>query len=157
MDDYNRGGHSKYSMKVHIIFVTKYRKKLFKLDKLADDVKQFLYDITRKYEYTIIQMETDKDHVHILLEYSPKVSVSDIVKQLKQYNTYQMWKIHGDYLSKQYWKHHILWSDGYFACSIGQVSQEIRLLKNISKIKGNGNERCVSTHLKVCGFAAVNI
>ena len=53
-------------MKVHIIFVTKYRKKLFKLDKLADDVKQFLYDVTRKYEYTIIQMETDKDHVHIL-------------------------------------------------------------------------------------------
>ena len=32
-----------------------------------------------------------------------------------------------------------------------------RLLKNISKIKDNGNERCVSTHLKVCGFAAVNI
>ena len=60
-------------------------------------------------------------------------------------------------ISKQYWKHHILWSDGYFACSIGEVSQEIRLLKNISKIKGNGNERCVSTHLKVCGFAAVNI
>ena len=83
MDDYNREGRSKYSMKVHIIFVTKYRKKLFRLNKLADDVKQFLYDVTRKYEYTIIQMETDKDHVHILLEYSPKVSVSDIVKQLK--------------------------------------------------------------------------
>ena len=48
------------------------RKKLFRLNKLADDVKQFLYDVTRKYEYTIIQMETDKDHVHILLEYSPK-------------------------------------------------------------------------------------
>lgn len=90
MDDYNRGGHSKYSMKVHIIFVTKYRKKLFRLDKLADDVKQFLYDVTKKYGYEIIQMETDKDHVHILLEYSPKVSVSDIVKQLKQYRTYQM-------------------------------------------------------------------
>lgn len=85
MDDYNRGGHSKNSMKVPIIFVTKYRKKLFRLDKLADDVKQFLYDGTKKYGYEIIQMETDKDHVHILLEYSPKVSVSDIVKQLKQY------------------------------------------------------------------------
>ena len=71
-------------MKVHIIFVTKYRKKLFESDKRADDVKQFLYDATKKYKYTMIQMETDKDHVHILLEYSPKVSVSDIVKQLKQ-------------------------------------------------------------------------
>ena len=65
MDDYNRGGHSKYSMKVHIIFVTKYRKKRFKSDKRADDVKQFLYDVTKKYGYTMIQMKTDKDHVPI--------------------------------------------------------------------------------------------
>ena len=90
MDDYNRGGYSKHSMKVHLIFVTKCRKKIFKIDKQADDVKQFLYDVSKKYNYKIIQMETDKDHVHILLEYSPKVSVSDIVKQLKQYSTYQM-------------------------------------------------------------------
>ena len=67
---------------------------------------------------------------------------------LKQYSTYQMWKIHGDCLSKQYWKHYIL---------VGLVKFRKRLLKNISKIKDNGNERCVSTHLKVCGFAAVNI
>lgn len=125
MDVYNRGGHSKYSLKVHLIFVTKYRKKIFKSDKRVKDVKQFLYDATRKYGYEIIQMEIDKDHIHILLEYSPKVSVSDIVKQLKQYSTYQMWNYHEEYLSKQYWKHKILWSDGYFACSIGQVSQEI--------------------------------
>lgn len=125
MDDYNRGGHSKYSMKVHLIFVTKYRKKIFKFDKRADDVKQFLYDAAKKYGYEIIQIETDKDHVHILLEYSPKISVSDIVRQLKQYSTYQMWNYHKEYLSNQYWKNKILWSDGYFACSIGQVSQEI--------------------------------
>lgn len=125
MDDYNRGGHSKYSMKVHLILVTKYRKKIFRSDKCTEDVKQFLYNATQKHGYEIIQMETDKDHVHILLGYSPKVSVSDIVKQLKQYSTYQMWNYHKEYLSKQYWKHKILWSDGYFACSIGQVSQKI--------------------------------
>ena len=125
MDGYSRGGHSKYSMKVHVIFVTKYRKKLFSSGKRSDDVKQFLYDVAKKHGYAIIQMETDKDHVHILLEYSPKVSVSDIVRQLKQYSTYQMWKLHEVYLSKQYWKRQILWSEGYFACSIGQVSQEI--------------------------------
>lgn len=125
MDGYKRGGHSKYSMKVHLIFVTKYRKKIFVTENMINDVKQFLYDVVKKYEYNIIQMETDKDHIHILLEYNPKVSVSDIVKQLKQYSTYYMWEKHKEYLSKQYWKRKILWSDGYFACSIGQVSQEI--------------------------------
>lgn len=48
MDDYNCGGQSKYSMKVHRIFVTKYHKKIFKSDKRTDDVKQFLRDtVTR--------------------------------------------------------------------------------------------------------------
>lgn len=125
MDGYNRGGHSKFNLKVHIIFVTKYRKKFFKSNDRANDVKQFLYDATKKYGYIIIQMETDKDHVHVLLEYNPKVSISDIVKQLKQYSTWHMWEHHEEYLSKQYWKHRIFWSDGYFACSIGQVSQDI--------------------------------
>ena len=71
MDDYSRGGHSKYSLKVHLIFVTKYRKKLFISSDVSDRVKQLLYEVSEKYVYRIIQMETDKDHVHILLEYSP--------------------------------------------------------------------------------------
>ena len=102
MDDYNRGGHSKYSMKVHLIFITGYRKKIFKPDKRAGYVKKFLYDVVKKYGYEIIQMENDEDHVHILLEYSSKVCVSNIAKQLGQYSTYQMWNYHEEYLSKQY-------------------------------------------------------
>ena len=84
MDDYNRGGYSKYSMKVHLIFVTKYRKKIFKSSERTGDIKKFLHEAAKRYNYEIIQMETDKDHVHILLEYNPKVSVSNIVKQLKR-------------------------------------------------------------------------
>lgn len=70
-------------------------------------------------------METDKDHVHILLSYKPDVKVSIIVKELKQYSAYQMWLHYSDILQTVYWKKETLWSDGYFACSIGQVSQDI--------------------------------
>ena len=154
--DLDSNAHSVFLLHYHLVLVVKYRRQVFDED-ISSRAKEIFEYIAPNYNITLKEWNHDKDHVHILLEYSPKVSVSDIVKQLKQYSTYQMWKIHGDYLSKQYWKHHILWSDGYFACSIGQVSQEIRLLKNISKIKGNGNERCVSTHLKVCGYTAVNI
>ena len=125
MDSYGRGGHSKFSMKVHLIFVVKYRKKLFVTKQLVGDVEQFMYDGAIKYGYRILEMETDKDHIHILLDYRPNVPVSLIVKQLKQYSTYQMWKHHEWYLKQEFWKHRTLWSDGYFACSIGQVSQII--------------------------------
>lgn len=124
MDDYARGGHSKHSLKVHLIFVTKYRKKLF-FGNVAADLKQFIYEVCNRYGYKIIQMETDKDHIHILLEYKPDVTVSSIAMKLKQYSTNKMWQYHRALLRKKYWKQKVLWSDGYFACSIGQVSQEI--------------------------------
>ena len=107
------------------MFVTKYRKILFEDTKLNDDIKQYLFDASNKYGYTILEMKTDEDHIHILLSYSPDVKVSIIVKELKQYSTYQMWLHHSDILQTGYWKNKTLWSDGYFACSIGQVSQDI--------------------------------
>ena len=125
MDGYDRGGHTKYSLKAHLIFVTKYRKHIFTRKMHAECVKQFLYDAAKQYGCQIIQMETDKDHVHILLGYQPDKSVSNIVKYLKQYSTYQMWQRNEFFMSKQYWKRKILWSEGYFACSIGQVSQGV--------------------------------
>ena len=75
---------------------------------------------TRGYE--IIAMETDKDHIHFLLSYDATDRVCDIVKIVKQETTYYLWQKYNSVLSKQYWKKKIFWSDGYFACSIGEVS-----------------------------------
>ncbi|MDO4478479.1 MAG: IS200/IS605 family transposase [Lachnospiraceae bacterium] len=111
----------KYSLKVHIVLVTKYRKPLLK-GSIADDVKQIIYDISKRNSYEIIAMETDKDHIHFLMSYNATDSVCDIVKTIKQQTTYYLWKKHPTFLSKQYWKKKIFWSDGYFACSIGEVS-----------------------------------
>ena len=63
---YNRHNRRKYSLKVHIVLVTKYRKQLLK-DSIADDVKQKIFDIANTYGYEIIAIETDKDHIHFLL------------------------------------------------------------------------------------------
>lgn len=74
------------------------------------------------YGYEIIAIETDKDHIHFLLSYDTTDRVCDIVKIVKQETTYYLWHKYGSLLSKQYWKKKIFWSDGYFACSIGEVS-----------------------------------
>ena len=118
---YNRHNRRKYSLKVHIVLVTKYRKQLLK-GSIADDVKQKIFDIANTYSYEIIAMETDKDHIHFLLSYDTTDRVCDIVKIVKQETTYYLWHKYSLFLSKQYWKKKIFWSDGYFACSIGEVS-----------------------------------
>ena len=63
MDDrYNHRNRRKYSLKVHIVLVTKYRKQILK-GSIADDVKKKIYDICNSKGYGIIAMETDKDHI----------------------------------------------------------------------------------------------
>ncbi len=118
---YNCQNKRKYCLKMHIVLVTKYRKKLLQ-DFIADDVKQRIYDICHMKGYGIIAMETDKDHIHFLISYDTTDRVCDIVKIIKQETTYHLWKKYPNFLSKQYWKRKIFWSDGYFACSIGEVS-----------------------------------
>ena len=118
---YNRHNRRKYSLKVHIVLVTKYRKQLLQ-GSIADDVKQKILDIANTRGYEIIAMETDKDHIHFLLSYDATDRVCDIVKIVKQETTSYLWQKYNSVLSKQYWKKKIFWSDGYFACSIGEVS-----------------------------------
>ena len=112
----------KYLLQYHIIFVCKYRKKLLVSQQVSDDIKQFSYEICQKHKVIIKYMETDKDHVHFLVSYDATDRVCDIVKVVKQQTIYHLWQKYSDFLSRQYWKKKIFWSDGYFACSIGEVS-----------------------------------
>lgn len=70
-------------------------------------------------------METDKDHIHFLISYDTTDRICHIVKTIKQATTYYLWQKYPNFLSKHYWKKKLFWSDGYFACSIGEVSSAI--------------------------------
>ena len=118
---YNRHNRRKYSLKVYIVLVTKYRKQLLK-GSITDDVKQEILDIANTRGYEIIAIETDKDHIHFLLSYDTADRVCDIVKIIKQETAYHLWQKYSSVLSRQYWKEKTFWSDGYFACSIGEVT-----------------------------------
>ena len=68
-------------------------------------------------------METDKNPIHYMIETEPTISISKIVKLLKSYTTYHIWKKHHKYLKNHFWKEKTFWTDGYFVCSIGNVSE----------------------------------
>lgn len=121
---YEHKNHRKHNPKVHIILVTKYRKRLLTngVDAFLKKVCNYLAD---QNGWNIIAMETDKDHIHILLEYDTIKRICDIISILKRQTTHYLWKHYKVYLSRQYWKKRIFWSDGYFACSIGEVSLAI--------------------------------
>ena len=112
-------------IKLHIIFVTKYRKEIL-VGEIDDDMKQSIYDISKMEDslFSIDSMETDKDHVHMLVDIDPTVSASSIVGRIKQMSTDRIWKGHEAELRKSYWKENTFWSDGYFVCSTGDANME---------------------------------
>ena len=69
-------------------------------------------------------METDKDHIHYMIETEPNINLSDFVRTIKSYTTYHIWKKYRNYLSRCFWKKHTFWSDGYFVCSICEADPE---------------------------------
>ena len=125
MSEWKSKNRHKYLLQYHIIFVCKYRKKLLSNKEMSDGIKQLSLDISNKYDFIIKEMETDKDHIHYLIESNPNISVSQIVRVLKQQTAYNIWKLYKQYLSKYFWKENTFWTDGYFACSIGNVSESI--------------------------------
>ena len=120
--NYKSKNHSKFILTYHIIFTCKYRKKL--LIKYGEDVKQIMYDISKRYDFDIKEMEVDKDHIHMMISSVPKISPLQIVRVLKQQSTIQMLRRYASELKKQYWKENTFWTDGYFCSTIGEVSSK---------------------------------
>jgi len=112
-------------IKLHIILVTKYRKHIL-VDEINNDVKQIIYEISKMEDslFSIESMETDKDHLHMLVDIEPTVSATSIVSRIKQMSTNRIWKQYPTELKKHYWAENTFWSDGYFVCSTGDANME---------------------------------
>jgi putative transposase len=122
----------KYLLLCHLIFVTKYRRNIFNHNALEKYLLDYIRTLERNFK--IIDLKTDKNHIHFLIEYEPNISISQIVRHLKQLSTVELWKKYGNILNVNYWKEHTLWSDGYFVCSIGNSNPET--IKNYIKNQG---------------------
>ena len=131
---YYRHNRRKYSLKVHIVLVTKYRKQLLQ-GSIADDVKQKILDIANTRGYEIIAMETDKDHIHFLLSYDATDRVCDIVKIVKQETTYYLWQKYNSVLSKQYGRKKYFGQMVILLAALEKCHQQ--LYKNILRVKDN--------------------
>ena len=88
-------------------------------DLWIDAVKQKIQSIADAHHYEIVAMETNKDHVYILLGYDTTDSVCNIVKTLKQETTHHLWQRLGFFLSNHYWKTSLVFTTYY--CIIALV------------------------------------
>ena len=115
--------HSTYSLEYHLVICTKYRHPV-----ITGKLKDRLIELTRMVfeEYwncTVIEVNTDKDHIHILFEAPPQVQLSKLINNYKTVSARLIRKEFSEELSPYYWKPYF-WSLAYFICTVSERSEE---------------------------------
>lgn len=111
-----RGRHCVFNMHVHLVFVTKYRRKVFSKSMIST-IQEIFAKICSDFDAELIECNGEHDHVHLLVNYPPKVAISNLVNSLKGVSS-RLLRQKFPNLHKQYWKG-VLWSPSYFASSCG--------------------------------------
>ncbi|WP_119564910.1 IS200/IS605 family transposase [Vibrio cholerae] len=121
LQDYLRKRHSVSKLVVHLVFTTKYRRKLF-TGVMIEQLREAFESACVKLECELIEMDGEQDHVHLLISYPPKLSISVMVNNLKAVSS-RMLRLQNTHLTRQS-KTSALWSRSYFACTAGGATIE---------------------------------
>ena len=119
---FHHRNHCVFMLSVHLVFVTKYPRKIFDGRSILS-LRNIFSIICKDFDGRLIEMDGEKDHVHLLVEYPPKVSISCLVNHLKGISSRLIRKERFD-IRRRYWKE-VLWSPSYFASSCGGTSTHI--------------------------------
>jgi putative transposase len=140
MSNPNRhGSHTLTRLTVHLVWVTKYRYHVLKGD-VQKRCRELLIQICNAHDVTILKGAVSKDHVHMHIEYPPKLSISEIMKSLKGRSSTLLQEEFPE-LKKRYWGNHF-WAMGYGAWSTGNVTEEI-IQKYIAGHRDSPNDKAL--------------
>ena len=115
--------HIVFNPHAHLVFVTKYRKRVFNKSML-ERMHEIFEDVCANFECNLVEFDGEGDHVHLMIHYPPKVTLSKLVNSLKGVSSRYLRQEFGEKIEKFYWKG-VLWSPSYFAGSCGGAPIEL--------------------------------
>ena len=122
MQNYRKTSHSTYDCKYHIVWITKYRKKII-VGVVAERVRELIRGICKEHEVEIIKGHVAKDHVHLFVSVPPQTAISKLVQYLKGKSSYKLLQENKG-LSREFWGRH-LWGRGYLVATSGNITDEV--------------------------------
>ena len=111
-----------YSIQYHIVWCVKYRHKIL-TTKIEVRLIELLKQIARNNNFSILEINTDLDHIHVLIDCTPQHYIPNIIKALKGVSARLLMKEHGDELRKKLWGGH-LWNPSYFVATVSENTEE---------------------------------
>ena len=116
MDEHIYKRHNKTLLMYHLVFPVKYRKKVISRV-VSNYIKDICIEIGERYEIQFIEIGTDEDHVHFLVQSVPTISVSNIVRIIKSLTSREIFKKYPE-IKKELWGGNF-WTSGFYANTVG--------------------------------------
>ncbi len=134
MSEYIHKSHNVTVLLYHLVFPAKYRRAVID-DKVDLELKEICLDVEKRYEIKFLEIGTDKDHVHFLVQTIPTYSVTKLVTMIKSLTAREIFR-RCPHVKKQLWGGEF-WTDGYFASTVGKHGDEEMISKYV---KNQGKE-----------------
>ena len=122
MERYRTSSHSRFDIKYHFVWVTKYRKPVL-VGEVGVRLRELVREVCRSNEIEILQGAVSRDHVHVLLSCPPSLSPSKIMQYIKGKSSRKL-LMEFRHLQKQYWGRN-MWARGYYVATSGTVTDEV--------------------------------
>ena len=122
MEHYRTSAHTRFDIKYHFVWITKYRKPVL-TSPVGIRLRELVREICRTNEIEILQGHVSRDHVHILVSAPPNMSASKIMQYIKGKSSRKL-MMEFRHLNKQFWGRH-MWARGYFVATSGNVTDEV--------------------------------
>lgn len=116
-NDIRTGRHCVFALHAHLVFVTRYRHRVFTAIHL-ERMEQIMRAVCTDFECELVEFNGETNHVHLLVNFPPKVALSKLVNSLKGVSSRRMRQEFPE-LVQHYWRAQRLWSGSYFAGSVG--------------------------------------
>lgn len=110
-----------FSLQYYLITVVKYRKKVFGNDKLVEDLKTMIVNISKDFDVEIIEQECGEDHIHILFRGKPTLDITRFINVIKGQSSRELREKYKEYLKDKLWGD-AFWSGSYFIATSGNVT-----------------------------------
>ena len=121
MDEHVYKRHNKTLLLYHLVFPVKYRRKVIG-GMISDYIKEICLEIGERYEIQFVEIGTDEDHVHFLIQSVPTMAISKIVQTIKSITAREVFKNYPE-VRTQLWGGNF-WTSGFYANTVGQYGNK---------------------------------
>ena len=142
MSEYRHKSHNVTALMYHLVFPAKYRRAV--IDRAVDRaLKDSCLEIEKRYQVKFLEIGTDKDHVHFLVQGVPTYSVTKLVRMIKSITAREVFRACRQ-VKKKLWGGEF-WSDGYFASTVGKHGDEDTIREYVKK-QGRSYQKLHQSH-----------